>query len=146
MSNRIRTFHGNAVPSETNLWDLSTLEHDSTTLLRNVGVRQPSDVAFKRIESSATPLLKLVSGQKTPPVPILRHMSPIHVLINYFFDNYQNAPVHIIGDGFGICMPFPRKYVRSYRVITQMADLCSKQCHLEVKVVTEFTVSGQHRG
>ena len=59
MGNRIRTFHGNAVPSEKNFWDLSTLEHDSTILLRNVGVRQPSDATSKRIESSATPLLKL---------------------------------------------------------------------------------------
>ena len=42
-------------------------------------------------------------------------------------------------------MPFPRKYVRSYRLITQMAALGLKQCHLDVKVVTEFTVSGQHR-
>ena len=41
-------------------------------------------------------------------------------------------------------MLFPWKYVRSSQVIPQMAALCSKQCHLELKVVTEFTVSGQH--
>jgi hypothetical protein len=48
-----------AVPSENNFWDLSTLEYDSIILLRNVGARQPSDVASKRIESSATSVLKL---------------------------------------------------------------------------------------
>jgi len=53
--------------------------------------------------------------------------------------------IYIYIYGFGICMPFPRKYVRSYRLITQMAALGLKQCHLDVKVVTEFTVSGQHR-
>jgi hypothetical protein len=80
MSNRIRTFHGNAVASEYNFWDLSTLEYDSTSLLRNVGVRQPSDVGSKRIESSTTTLLKLVSGNKTPPVSTLRYMSQIQAL------------------------------------------------------------------
>jgi hypothetical protein len=82
MSNRIRTYHGKAVASEYNFWDLSTLEHDSTSLQRNVGVRQPSYVGSKRIKSSATPLLKLVSGHKTPPLSILRHMSPIQALLN----------------------------------------------------------------
>lgn len=59
MCNRIRTFLGNAVPSGKNFWDISTLEHDSTILLRNISVRQPSDVASKRTESSVTTLLKL---------------------------------------------------------------------------------------
>ena len=34
------------------------------------------------------------------------------------------SPVHITGDGFGLCMPFPRIYVRSFHIITQVAALC----------------------
>ena len=58
MGNRIRTFHENAMPSESSIGDLSTLEHHSIILLLNVGIRKSSDVASKLTDSSATPLLK----------------------------------------------------------------------------------------
>jgi len=130
MGNRIRTFHGNAVPSVKDFWDVSTQHHSPSKRQRLTtqwrGVQTNWILCYTAVKTQNS-----LSGHKIPQVPILGHTSSIHVLMNYLFDSYQNTPPHI-KDGFGLRMPFPRLCVRSSPILTQMTALVSKHCHLDV--------------
>lgn len=82
MGNRIRALHGKAVPSEKDFWDISTQHYPPskrrclTTQWRSVQTNWILCYTAVKIQNS-------LSGHTIPLVPILGHISSIHVLINY---------------------------------------------------------------